>query len=1133
MSRTVTWQRIPTPVAPMILLEYKWEGGMFLRASDDEQMHESHIQPEGCDIRFRFHYSKDSAVQAKSAAAEIEASLIAQGAMKVKLDPVPIPTESTRSLEIVKASTLTEQARLLWKKWDLKITAEEESILTDRIEEIQTECGFGQRLTLDAGIHVKSTRMKGWRCFADEVKIDFDAIEGEVIAVSGPNGTGKSLYWELAVLGALYREVPTHGKIGDHAIARDTFVETNFEYAGQDYTVSQIIDGKDNSGSTSLKVGTTPVFGTETALRTQYDKWVTENLPPLSLVTSTTFMPQESKGILGMGATARKSLILKAKGVERYEVLAEAARKRAGAVLKEMERSRARLEEIGEVDINQLREIVSLNLRNQTDRHHDLASVEMLLKSSREEAERVEKQRVEYAALVARRAELDAQVTALRSKRDGVLTRIEVGKELTDEKVVIEKAIADVAELETKKAAAMEPASGIDQQYATASGVGERLRSELGGLRKRVEEGVEQDRELARRLAEIETKIGSTRAIVADSDKIRAAVIETENLQASLKVKWEDDSKQRVRQAELAGELRDLRARWNNNAQAASETKRKLDAAQLIVGTDGYLKAQALAAVVAVKNLGTEIARKETTQSQYWTEIEALQLSVSTSSETRINGLRGGLTEISNGLAEPAAHAMKTLSADEDLEGESIETPGRLQEVRQQWRILRDDLQDLRDTLAIQQKDAAKLPEIEAAETTIAETLAALEVLDGIHTSLTEESNQVIAKQDALESEMRQTQADIRWLNEQIEGLEPLVARGELLATAEAKTEEYLKQAVVIEQDQERLTAAGAQLLIDIGKLEEQATANADLLFELMAKKTAILAQVEELDEQIEALKPSADKAHLLAVALAAAEELLHQLSGVDAELESLEHNHAQVEHQVDEFKLLDTVDVPTFEKRVADARAVLSAIQTRLTLAEKELTDAEAKERRRQELATETKRLEKAVDRWNLIERTVGRDGLIAESVAAVSDEINEYANTLLRASGNTKYTIDLKTTKTTKDGKKEIEGCPINVYNSETGEWQEGSTLSPGQRAFVNLPIALSLAKIGCQDSSVRPTIYIDEPTAALDPIARIQFLSMLRHVAQDVNASKIFCVMHNEELIALCDGHMEISGGAIHIT
>lgn len=957
-------QRIPTPVAPMILLEYKWEGGMFIRVSDGEQVHESHFDPAGCDLRFRYHYSKDSAVQAKSAVAEVEASLIAQGALKVKLDPVPIPVESTRSLEIVKATTLTEQARLLWKKWDLKLTKEDEAALTNRIEEIQTECGFGQRLTLDAGIHVKSTRMKGWRCFPNEVNVDFDAIEGEVVAVSGPNGTGKSLYWELAVLGALYREVPTHGKIGDHAIARDTFIETRFEYAGKDYTVSQILDGKDNSGSTSLKIGTAPVFGTETALRSQYDKWAEENLPPLSLVTSTTFMPQESKGILGMGATARKSLILKAKGVERYEVLADAARKRSAAVSKELESVKGRLSELR--SYGQTVEFCEQALARTTDEKRvgdeTLRLGELTLKDLQTKNVEIEKQRVEYDRLIAQRNALNLEEQKLRQQIADLETKLAVNRELISEETAINEAVIEIANLQ--------------QHLDNCQERDRNLRIQESGTRSRIE------------LAQAAIKSQRQNKAIAERaiEELRITLRARASIEVAIKT------------------LPDFE-------EAVSEC---------IADRDGALR-----------------------------EYEEVSAQAISGKDERIIDLRSGLEYIRD--------------CDDPLKGPGIaaETVGE------------DDKA---------QQGAEDHPKL------LAQAKAA----------------------------WQQREYRVKEVERQLRRLKSEVERMPQIEDAEQKKEELEKQIAECDSEIEAITENLARLNQQLGELTLSAAANN--------------ASAKKVSAEIGALKPLAAKADILAGTKARIEEMELQLIPLKGNYESLMEETSNGCWSPKAPPPL--INLTAEEQALAKARTAANGALSAFTLAQKALEDAQAKEARLQELSIQVGGLEKDVDRWSLVERTCGKDGLIAESVAAAGDEINERANELLRASGNTKYTIDLKTTKMTKDGKREIEGCPINIYNSETGEWQEGSTLSPGQRAFVNLPIALTLAELGCKESKVKPTIYMDEPTAGLDPIMRIQFVAMMRDVAQNMDA-KIFFVTHNEELMALADARMEINSGSIVIS
>lgn len=954
-------QRIPTPVTPMILAEYHYENEMFVR--NGNQAHESDFDADGADIRLRFHYPKENEKAAKSAAKELADGFIEQGAVNVKLDPVPIPVESTRSLEIVKAKTLTEQAQLLWKKWDLKLSEQDEMTLCARIEEIQTACGFSERLTLDAGIHVKKVRMKGWRCFPDEVNLDFDAMPGEIVAVSGPNGTGKSLLWELIITGALFREVPTHGKIGDHAIARDTFIETEFEYAGKDYTVSQIIDGRTGNGSSSLHIDKKPVFGTDKALRSQYDEWAAANLPPLSLVTSTTFMPQESKGILGMGATARKSLILKAKGVERYEVLAEAARKRSTAVARELDAVKGRLAEL-----------------------------------------RGYGQTVEYCEQVLAKATDDKRV-ADEALRLGELT---------------------LKDLQAKNVKIAKQQTEYEKQLAHFNA----LKLEEDNLR--------------RQITELETKLAVNRELMAEEEVINDAVIEVANLSQHLDHCQEFDRDLRIKASKIENMLDLARAGRKSQEDSKSNLIREIAMLNGVYAT----KASVQATIDSIPDFEIAVIEAVDDRDGALKEYEDVQAQSVRTVETQANFLRGELGVIADGKAEdPVAYAGSALSADRLAVRDAADHPKLLAQAKAAWQQREQRAKEVTVQLESLRREAEKMPDVLKAGRRVAD----------------------------LEEEVRKAEAE--------------------------------------------LDAFDVNIVAKEAELDEVAAR--------ISKNRETAAHVSK---EIGIYKPLAAKAEILAGTKARIEEMELQLGPLKVNLESLIAEQARGLLDLSEPPKL--INLAAEEQALAQARVAANTALSTFTLAEKALADAQAKEDRLQQLTAEVKSKEKAVDRWNLIERTVGRDGLIAESVAAAGDEINEYANALLRASGNTKYIVDLKTTKMAKDGKREIEGCPINIYNAETGEWQEGSTLSPGQRAFVNLPIALSLAKIGCKDSTVQPTIYIDEPTAALDPIARGQFLSMLRHVLRDVNASNIFCVTHNEELIALCDGYMEVSDGKVQV-
>src|SRR5206468_1887494 len=132
---------------------------------------------------------------------------------------------------------------------------------------------------------------------------------------------------------------------------------------------------------------------------------------------------------------------------------------------------------------------------------------------------------------------------------------------------------------------------------------------------------------------------------------------------------------------------------------------------------------------------------------------------------------------------------------------------------------------------------------------------------------------------------------------------------------------------------------------------------------------------------------------------LAAEEELLHQISGVDQDLETAEHQHDQIERQVDGFVLPDMVDVSTFEQQVVNARLALTNAQTMLVVAEKDLKDAEAKEGRRQELAAQVRGLQEKVSNWMALSQHLGKDGLQKEEISAAGPQLTAITKDLLRA--------------------------------------------------------------------------------------------------------------------------------------
>lgn len=951
-----SWTRVPTNCQPMLHLEADYNPET--QSLDYRDVREL-PNMANADVRLRYHFDKEHAQAAKEMA-EIEVKcLYDAGAEAVKPEPIANPGSTVRDSEIIKATTLEEKIQKLWTAKGFE-PGERRAALLLKVDELLSTCGFGQRLNLDASIQLKNVRLKGFRCFQNEVNLNLDSLPGDIIAVHGPNGVGKSLFWELAVCGALYRDVPTHGHIGDHVLDKGTFTEAEFIYDGKTYLTKQLLN-MSGGGSASLKINGETAL--KSALRSEYDKWAAENLPPFSLFTATSFAPQESKGILGMSKSERKALVLRAKGVERYEVLAETARKKATEIADELSQVSARMGELG------------LSATPPAVYENEILKLED------------EKQRLE------------------EEFRSG------------------EKTLADLRDRNT----------AIDKERSDyESKVTERKRLEAEQI------------QLQERMGDINTRIANNQEVVDQADAIRNAHIEVDSLRQQLDNLQDIDRDLRTKEADLRADIALHEGNQKRWAQGQDGQIRDVQDLESII--KGRTAAQS--AVDSLEDFTRAVRECERERDAALTLYEEVQSQGTRTEAARVKFLRGELTEIEEERVErPANYAGSALRADELSAKESDEHPLKLRRAKAAWLQADERAKEANRQLGLIQAQADKMTAVEEAEKKkagVEVNLAASEKeLQELSTLLTERHTALAETRIQIASHTLKAKG----VSAEINKLNPLAGRLDVLNSAEARLEELSAQ---------------------------QARAAADL----------------ELNK-----------------------EIAHELSFLS--------------------KPPDPVPLFEYERAVANVRDSLSTNQTSLALAQTNLKYVRSVEQRQKELNAQATTLRDTVADWTRLAQDLGRDGLQAEEVAGASAEINEIANELLRSSGDTQYTIELSTTKLTKDGKKEVEGCPINVYNSETGQWQPGETLSPGQRAFVNLALSLTFATIGCKGLATRPTIFLDEPTAGLSEDKRPFYLAMLRYALRKNNASKILYVAHTRDLIDAADGRIGVSDGKLVIS
>lgn len=110
-----TWELVPTPCAPMLLLEDEW-GVIFPGDSDEIGWLVGDELPctYGGEVRFRYKVPADMRDAARGAAEKVRATLLDRGAVHVKLDPQVIPTTTARAPEVAAATTIPAKLHAMW-----------------------------------------------------------------------------------------------------------------------------------------------------------------------------------------------------------------------------------------------------------------------------------------------------------------------------------------------------------------------------------------------------------------------------------------------------------------------------------------------------------------------------------------------------------------------------------------------------------------------------------------------------------------------------------------------------------------------------------------------------------------------------------------------------------------------------------------------------------------------------------------------------------------------------------------------------------------------------------------------------------------------------------------------------------
>lgn len=130
------WELVPTPCAPMYLVDDAWNGetGRF-----DKEWAGVPENPEGAEIRLRYDVDVEHRPAAAQAAENVRSYLLQMGAANVKCDPVPRPTSAARAPEVALAKGVGDKLLALWKARDAMPDEAAAARLLDKANQLDRE----------------------------------------------------------------------------------------------------------------------------------------------------------------------------------------------------------------------------------------------------------------------------------------------------------------------------------------------------------------------------------------------------------------------------------------------------------------------------------------------------------------------------------------------------------------------------------------------------------------------------------------------------------------------------------------------------------------------------------------------------------------------------------------------------------------------------------------------------------------------------------------------------------------------------------------------------------------------------------------------------------------------------------
>ncbi len=191
--------------------------------------------------------------------------------------------------------------------------------------------------------------------------------------------------------------------------------------------------------------------------------------------------------------------------------------------------------------------------------------------------------------------------------------------------------------------------------------------------------------------------------------------------------------------------------------------------------------------------------------------------------------------------------------------------------------------------------------------------------------------------------------------------------------------------------------------------------------------------------------------------------------------------------------------------KAVAALEQELKGLDARILELEPQAKDLQ--ERKEKIAAAQTELAE-----WRLLQQGCGPDGIHALELDAFKPGIEATANALLSVVFGSRFTIDIRTTRSAGKGSKTHQAESFDIWiidNEDNGSEQEFFLLSGGESVPVRLAIYEAFARIHEQKFS---PMILDEADGKLDPSLRASYVEMIERARTEAHRRNTMVASHD---------------------